>query len=96
MRESAVEKAIVSYAKANGMLTLKLNGSGDRGKPDRWFGYERRSLFVEIKRPGEEPTTLQYWWLAKLRKGGFAADTCDNVEDGIRIISRFIKNEPLP
>lgn len=94
MRESAVEKAIVSYAKANGMLTLKLNGSGDRGKPDRWFGYGGRSLFVEIKRPGERPEALQFWWFRQLRAGGFAADWCDNVADGIGILQKFIENKP--
>lgn len=94
MRESAVEKAIVSYAKDNGMLTLKLNGSGDRGKPDRWFGFAGRSLFLEIKRPGERPEPLQFWWFRQLKGSGFTADWCDNVADGIGILRKFIENKP--
>jgi hypothetical protein len=96
VRESAVERLLVKYAKDNGALTLKLNGPGDRGKPDRWFGFQGRSLFLEVKRPGEEPSALQYWWLGRLRKRGFAADSCDNVEDGISILKRFFENKPLP
>lgn len=94
MREAAVERMLVRYAKDNGLLTLKLNGPGDRGKPDRWFGYEGRSLFLEIKRPGQKPEPLQYWWNDRLQERGFTAGWCDNVVDGIGILRKFIENKP--
>jgi hypothetical protein len=90
VRESAVETQIRTHAESLGCITLKLNGHGNRGKPDRWFGYQGRSLFLEIKRPDETPDPLQYWWQKKMTKHGFASTWCDNVADGIRIINEFV------
>jgi hypothetical protein len=94
MRESAVESAIVTYAeKQLGCVTLKLNGHGNRGKADRWFGFQGRSLFLEIKRPGEKPEPIQEWWSRKMHSKGFTSAWCDNAEDGKRLVREFAENK---
>jgi hypothetical protein len=90
VRESTVETALKSHAESLGCIVLKLNGHGNRGKQDRWIGYEGRSLFLEVKKPGEVPTALQDWWRERMIGYGFTAKWCDNVADGIRIINEFV------
>ena len=92
MRESAVETQIRTHAESLGCITLKLNGHGNRGKQDRWFGYQGRSLFLEVKKPGAKPTTMQNWWRKRMIENKFTSKWCDNVADGIRIINEFVNS----
>ena len=49
----------------------------------RWrdINLRRGPVFIEIKAPGKEPTTLQLAWLEQLRKDGFGADWYDGFRD---------------
>ena len=95
MRESDIERAVVRYAeKTLGMLVLKLNGPGNRGKPDRaFFDCDRKCLVVEFKAPGKKPTALQVYWLEKFRRLGFPAFICDNIEEGRELLDKFHSGE---
>lgn len=63
MRESAIEKKVCDFAKANGWLVHPKAGAGYRGWPDRLFSRvdagRTRMLFVEFKAPTGKPTALQ-------------------------------------
>ena len=87
MRESALEAAIVRYAKRTGWYTLKLTSPGKRGVPDRVFMRTGKVLFMEIKAPGRRPTVLQEKVLRELRAAGQRATWCDNLEDAKRILT---------
>jgi hypothetical protein len=87
MRESTVEKSINTFAKENGILTLKLSGTNASGQPDRLYLKDGKALFLEVKAPGKRPSPLQRWWLGRLHGAGFAADWCDNAADGKRILA---------
>jgi hypothetical protein len=87
MRESHVETKVCAHAETLGWRSIKLNGSGDRGKPDRLFltGPPARIIFVEFKRPGEVAKKLQQWWGRLLTKMGFAHHVIDNIDEGKRL-----------
>lgn len=82
MRESAIERAVVEHAKTAGWIAIKLNGPGDKGKPDRLFLKDGSAIFVEFKAPGKRPTALQEQYLQRLRAAGFSAVVVDNVDVG--------------
>jgi hypothetical protein len=82
MNEKQVEKLICKYAKDNGVMSLKLSGPNNRGKPDQMFLYKGKTLFLEMKGAGKKPTKLQLKWLEKLRVKGFWTGWVDNVADG--------------
>jgi len=89
MRESTIEKAVCAYAKTKGCLTLKLAGMNQRGQPDRLFIRDGKSLFMEIKAPGKNPTALQIKWLVDLNNQGMNAMWCDSIPDGKKLIDRI-------
>ena len=91
MNEKQVEKRIVDYATKHGVMSLKLGGPNDRGKPDRMFLYDGNVLFIEMKGEGKKPTKLQLNWLDKLKKQGFEADWVDNVNDGQEWIDDLVE-----
>lgn len=43
-------------------------------------------LFIEMKKPGEEPSTEQMTWLAALTASGAKAVWCDSADDAIEWI----------
>jgi hypothetical protein len=66
-KESAIEGRAVRWAQQHGILSRKMNGLGNVSWPDRLFILPNGiAAFVEFKRPGEEPTPLQYDTMRKL------------------------------
>ena len=60
-------------AEREGCLLVKIH-HGIVGFPDRVLLRPGGSAaFVEFKRPGERPTKIQAYWLARLRRMGFEA-----------------------
>lgn len=95
-RESSVEAAIVRFAKESGVYTRKFASPARRGVPDRIFVYRGRVLFLEVKRPGEEPTPLQLHEIGLLRAAGANAEWCDNADRGrCLIVDTLIHPSPL-
>lgn len=90
MLERQVESNVVRYAKDHGAIVIKLNGPGDRGKPDRLFLHNGKVLFIEFKRPGGRASALQEKWMRDLRDAGFTAEIVDSVADGVNLLHRTI------
>jgi len=83
VRESQIERAVCDIAKEKGWKNYKLNGPGDRGKPDRMFlSIGGRVKFVEFKSPGKRPTKLQVYQLEQLTAMGFECYVIDSIEAG--------------
>jgi len=71
---------------------LKLNVKGRRGWPDRlilWQG--GHSLFIEFKRPDEEPRKLQSYIHGILREMGFKVEVHDDSEHALNSIQTKIR-----
>lgn len=78
MLEKDVEKALLKRVKSEGGLCLKFTSPGNAGVPDRIILMPGGKIkFVEVKRPGKKPTTLQNYWIDKLRALGFEAEYID-------------------
>lgn len=51
-------------------------------------GPDGRLFFIEFKRPGEEPTPLQWDTINSLRAAGFDVEVHDNAEEAIAALQR--------
>jgi hypothetical protein len=96
MKESSLEKKLVTYAKSKGVLTYKWSSPAHRGVPDRIFIGKDRILFLEIKAPGKKPTELQLREMKLINeKGGtgerrvYRAEWTDDLEEGKLFISAW-------
>lgn len=84
--ESATEQEVVGWAAANGWKSYKLNGYGDRGKPDRLFGKDGKAVFIEFKAPGKPARKLQERELRQWEQRGFATLCTDDFSSACRFL----------
>jgi hypothetical protein len=84
--ERDVEADIVKWAKKNGWLVRKFVSPGLRGVADRFFLKDGRHVFLEIKRPGKEPTEQQAKRAREIRAYGGESHWVDNLEDAIGVL----------
>ena len=87
--EKAIEKLIAKYCKDRGMVTLKLEGSHDVGKPDRAIWFQREGIVIEVKSKGKKPTAKQLYWLAKFREAGVLSYWVDNWPEAEVLLENF-------
>jgi len=59
MRERDIERTLVGAIQALGGEVRKVQWIGRRGAPDRVVMLGGRTIWVELKRPGEEPSSWQ-------------------------------------
>ena len=80
MRESTIEKKLVTEAKSRGGMAAKFVSPGMNGMPDRLVLMPKgRMGFVELKAPGKKPRLLQELRMRQLRRMGFLVAVVDNV-----------------
>ena len=87
--EAAVGRKIWQMSKSGNVPIhyLKLTILGNRGWPDRLVLWPNRGiLFIEFKRPGEQPRKLQEFVHAAIRKLGFDVEVHDNVDRAVESI----------
>lgn len=84
--ESKVESETKRYAESRGWWCVKFVSPGLRGVPDRLFIREGRHVFIEFKRPGEEPTEQQYKRHREMRAHGAEVHWTDNLEQAKEIL----------
>ena len=81
MLERTVEAQCLREAERRGGVAKKLVPVGEGGFPDRTILVPTAQIgFLELKRPGEKPEPLQWWWIKTLRRLGFLADYADSPE----------------
>lgn len=85
--ESDLQSDIIDYAHVRGWFCQKIEFKGRRGCMDL-IGIRRgRHIFVEVKRPGEEPTLQQQHVAKKMRSAGAEIYAVDSMEQ-VRAILR--------
>jgi hypothetical protein len=93
--ERAIVKAILAYLNSlPGCLARKRwgGGMGVAGDPDIDACVRGRSVQLEVKRPGEQPTILQSKRLEEWRRAGAVAGVVHSVGEAreiVETISRF-------
>lgn len=83
MRESQVESYLHARVKALGGEHRRVKWSGRNHAPDDLILLPGRHLFIECKRPGEEPRAGQVREAQRLRAAGFevyAASTFQEID----------------
>ena len=81
MLEKKIEQALCKRVKELGGLCDKFKSPGKRAVPDRVVTLpNNRIIFVELKRPGEEPTALQLKDHKKRRALGCDVRVIDSLE----------------
>lgn len=78
--ESEIESDITDFAEVRGWWQAKFTSPGLRGVADRIFIRRGRHVFIEIKRPGEEPTLQQQKRARDMRSAGAEVVWVDSLE----------------
>ena len=86
MRESTIEKALVREIRVRGGESRKIRWIGRRGAPDRLCAAHGRHCWVELKKPGERPTSLQLREHERMRGWGMAVFVVDTMSDIQKIL----------
>lgn len=79
MRENVIENNLARRVEEMGGITYKLSPIGRINKPDRLVMLPGgKIIFVECKRPGEQPRQGQLREHERLRKLGFRVEVLDS------------------
>lgn len=70
VREGVIEDYLLDQCRRHRFLCMKFVSPARDGVPDRIVIAPGRTVFVEVKRPGAEPTRLQLFQHAKMRSFG--------------------------
>tara|TARA_B110000858_G_C17805329_1_gene477642 strand:- start:2188 stop:2478 length:291 start_codon:yes stop_codon:yes gene_type:complete len=94
MRESVIEKYLVSKVKAAGGVALKWSAPGNNGVPDRIIflpdTFLTRLVFVELKAPGKLPTKLQLAVHKKLLTYDQSVVVVDSKQEVDRLLGELV------
>ena len=71
MLESKIQTKIKKELTKQGWIVLRPVQVSKSGYPDLWCLKDCQCMFVEVKRPGENPTPLQELRHKELREAGF-------------------------
>jgi hypothetical protein len=93
--ESKIEKKVVEWCRKNGVLNYKFASPSNRGVPDRVLMFKGKVMFLELKRPGNEPTALQDMNMTKIRAAGVWATWANSYEDATTLITAFFQMEKM-
>lgn len=80
MRESQIEKYLIERTKALGGECRKLRWIGRNGAPDRLVMLNGKTIFIELKAPGEKAKPHQVREHERMRKMGQCVEIVDSFE----------------
>ena len=88
IREDEIELSVVAWAEDNGWLARKMQYIGRAGCPDHIFVGYGRTIWIEFKKPDEEPDPKQAREHRRFRAAGVTVFVIDNVRDGVDVLLR--------
>lgn len=80
MREKIIEAHLVKRVQSLGGEVRKASWIGRRGAPDRCVMLDGRTIWVELKAPGEKPEPHQAREHERMRKMGQEVVVIDSIE----------------
>lgn len=86
MVEANVELTICMRAEKQGWFQRKIAYPGRRGATDRVFIKDGRTVWIEFKDWGKEPSGLQNNNRKRMMEHGAECHVVDNIADGMRIL----------
>lgn len=90
MLEKIIENKVVHHAKSKGWLAYKFTSPSCRGVPDRMcISPDGEVLFIEFKRKGHLPTSLQEANIKELRDHSMNVVIVDDIEQGKALIDGY-------
>lgn len=95
MLERDIEKKIVRYCHDQGLLAYKFTSPAHRGVPDRLIIGRGKTFFMEIKRKGNRPTSLQTREIERINQRGIKATWCDSYEDAVKLINEHFGTDVI-
>jgi hypothetical protein len=92
--EANLVAAIRRYLAANGIRTFKIHGGPyqQAGLPDLLCTIKGRTVWIEVKLPGQAPTKIQAATMAALEADGALCFVARSVEDVRRNLSLNLKH----
>ena len=84
MREASIQTAVVKYARAQGVIAVKMTVGA--GFPDFMFLYKGKVAFIEFKAAKGRTTHLQDFQIVRLDKHGFDVAVVRDIQHGMEII----------
>lgn len=90
MLERELEAKVVALCREHGVYCRKWSSPSRRGVADRILVGGGYTLFLELKKPGEEPTKLQLREIALIKAAGGSAGWSDNLEQIKTIITTLL------
>jgi len=86
--ERSILSQICRRLRQRGVWYMKLHGSPmqRRGMPDLLVVFQGKAVFLEVKRPGAQPTPLQAHRLEELRAAGAVAEVVYGWDDVLKIL----------
>jgi Holliday junction resolvase len=85
MLESKIQRGIINLLEADGWYVIKLMQTNKNGIPDLICHRAGRTIYIEVKRPGEKPRPLQLVRHAQLAAAGIQTYVMTKINiDGIR------------
>lgn len=88
LTEAKIEAKINRFCKKHRIYCRKFKSASQRGVPDRIYAFNRKIVFVELKRPGNKPTALQLRELRLLTEVGIPATWADSYDKAIEVITK--------
>lgn len=92
--EGTIERYLKQKAEKNGFLYFKFTSPSTDGVPDRILIGYGHTVFVECKRPGEEPRKLQWHVIRKMEAAGAIVKIISTKEQCDELILQ-LKNHTL-
>lgn len=95
-KESVIVRAILEKLRAiPGCVVFKHHGSvySKGGHADVYGVYKGKAFFIEVKRPGERPTTLQLEFLRTVKEAGAIVGWVDRADKAVLIVTGYEKGE---
>lgn len=89
IKEAVVENHLKKRCKEHDLLCYKFT-SGHNGVPDRIIIGRGRTIFLELKRPGEKPRRLQMEIMKRINDHGGDARWTDSIEGVDAVIDALI------
>jgi hypothetical protein len=88
--ESQIQSSLIKKLRSSGWLVNKLINVSLNGTPDLIAHKLGKTIYIEVKRPGQKPRPLQEYRMKELAEHGIKSITCHNVDECLAELQNII------